>query len=298
MARGAKATQVAPIMVATWALLSVACGQAASRPSESVMPSATARRSRDAQTVDTNSNGADPQTQPHDKNVEHGAPSGINHLYNDPDASVERLRGVLESPRREAFRLRHTITAALEITPGARIADVGAGTGIFLTPFLEAVGTDGFVYLVETSATLLKHLEQRVTEEEHPNVRVIRGKQDHVQLKRSSVDHVFICNAYHHFESPKAILRSIRIALKKRGTLTVVDYVKREGVSSDFVLRHVRSTKEEVIREITKAGFKYKEGKDIPQLKENYIVQFTRKGPRGRDCLKLRSRRQGGCAQP
>ena len=66
---------------------------------------------------------------------------------------------------REIFRARQRIVAALGLAPGMAIADVGAGTGLFVGPFARKVGDGGSVYAVELSPKFVAHLAERVKRE-------------------------------------------------------------------------------------------------------------------------------------
>jgi predicted methyltransferase len=88
------------------------------------------------------------------------------------------------------------------------------------------------------------------------------------------VDVAFICDAYHHFEDPGAMLASIRGALRPGGTLVVVDFERVPGRSPDWVLKHVRAGKDEFRAEIEAAGFRF-EG-EVKLMRENYFLRFTR----------------------
>jgi predicted methyltransferase len=88
------------------------------------------------------------------------------------------------------------------------------------------------------------------------------------------VDVAFVCDTYHHFEDPKAMLASIRRALRPGGTLVVVDFERIPGTSPDWILKHVRAGKEDFRREIEASGFRF--GEEVKLMRENYFLRFTR----------------------
>jgi SAM-dependent methyltransferase len=98
--------------------------------------------------------------------------------------------------------------------------------------------------------------------------------QRHGKLAPASIDLAFICDAYHHFEQPKAMLASIRRALRPGGTLIVVDFERIPGVSPDWILKHVRAGKEDFRAEIEAAGFGFVE--EVKLMRENYVLRFSR----------------------
>jgi predicted methyltransferase len=71
------------------------------------------------------------------------------------------------------------------------------------------------------------------------------------------------------------MLASIHRALRSGGVLVVIDYERIPGVSSSWILGHVRAGKETVIGEIEAAGFRLvEERKGL--LSENYFLRFRR----------------------
>ena len=198
---------------------------------------------------------------------------GINKTYEHPDVpeSIQRF----ESNGRDVFDHRHEIVAALELKPGMTVADVGAGTGLFTRLISPAVGPTGKVYAVDIAKEFVDHIEKTAHEQKMENIVGVVCKQDSTELPPNSVDLVFICDVYHHFEFPQRTLHSIHEALKPNGQIVLIDYQRIAGKSSDFVMGHVRAGQEVFTQEIVDAGFKQiDEKKNL--LKESYFVRFEK----------------------
>ena len=121
----------------------------------------------------------------------------------------------------------------------------------------------------------MDHIGKTAAEQKIGNIQVILGKDASTELPPASVDLVFICDTYHHFEFPSRILESIHQALKPGGRLVIVDFIREPGVSREWILGHVRASQAVVEREVTQGGFrKNSEIKDI--MKENYLVTFIK----------------------
>ena len=168
------------------------------------------------------------------------------------------------------------IVKAAGIKPGAIVADVGAGTGLFTMLFAETVGKAGKVLAVDIAAPFLAKIRERAKTEQRANVETILGTDRDTQLPTNSVDLVFICDTYHHFEFPKVTLASIHRALKPGGVLVLVDFERIPGMSSDWTLNHVRAGREVFTKEIEDAGFERLDGEKLDCLKENYLVRFRK----------------------
>lgn len=199
---------------------------------------------------------------------------GINEYYQDPDFQtwIERF----ERSGREVYDKRNEIVAALGLRSGMTVADVGAGTGLFTLLFAPQVGPEGRVFAVDISAGFMRNVARRAGEQGYDNVQTIVSSQRDTKLPPGSIDVVFVCDTYHHFEYPEDMLASIRTALKPGGSLVVIDFRKQPGVSSSWVMDHVRANEALVMDEIQGAGFELITKHDW--LRSNYFMHFRKSG--------------------
>ncbi|MCR9201365.1 MAG: methyltransferase domain-containing protein [Planctomycetaceae bacterium] len=137
-----------------------------------------------------------------------------------------------EHPDRAAIRARQAIVDALNVRPGASVADLGCGTGVFLKPLVDSVGADGRVYAIETSAELVEHIEGRVEAENLDGVFVVRNDSESLQLTYHRVDRVLMVDTWQYLENPAAMLLSAQTALVPGGEVLVVDAENRLDDSS------------------------------------------------------------------
>jgi SAM-dependent methyltransferase len=201
---------------------------------------------------------------------------GINDKYLSPDLDVADWTKKFEGESRQIFVARDEIVAALELEPKDRVADVGAGTGLFTELMARAVGANGLVWAVEISPKFAEHLRVRFKEEGKSQVEVVENSDRSTMLAESSIDLAFICDVYHHFEYPKDMLRNLKYVLRGKGRLVVVDFERIPGESEPWILDHVRADKKTFRGEIEEAGFIFDKEIEIEGLKDNYILQFRR----------------------
>jgi predicted methyltransferase len=201
---------------------------------------------------------------------------GINKPFENPDLKefIEKFEG--ES--REIAANSKQIVAACHLKSGMVVADVGAGTGLFTRKFASEVGPKGKVFAVDISPTFLRHIDKICQEKQIKNVQTVLCDQFSTKLPPNSVDMVFICDTYHHFEFPQRTMQSIKEALRPGGQVILIDFERIEGTSTDWILNHVRAGKEVFVREVTSAGFKMVGEEKF--LKENYFVRFDKVGAR------------------
>lgn len=198
---------------------------------------------------------------------------GINQTFENPN--VPEFIGRFETEGRDAFDHRKEIVAALGLKPGMAVADVGAGTGLFARMFSPLVGESGKVFAVDISRKFVDHIREVAQKQGLKNIIGVVCTPEDVRLPPHSVDLVFICDTYHHFEFPAKMMGSIHKAVKPGGQAVLIDFARIEGQSSDWVMNHVRAGQEVFTQEIVNAGFKQVDEKhDL--LKESYFVRFKK----------------------
>ncbi|MDC3223641.1 methyltransferase domain-containing protein [Mariniblastus sp.] len=202
---------------------------------------------------------------------------GINKNFVDPEMSVEDYVKRFEIESREVYLARKAILGELTISPGVSVADVGAGTGLFSRMFSKSVGEAGWVYAVDISPRFIEHINRQSDAMNLNNITGVLCAENSINLPPQSVDLVFVCDTYHHFEYPKSTLSSIYRALKPGGEFVVIDFDRVPGKSREWLLGHVRAGKEVFRAEIMDAGFVLEEEVTIEGFKENYFLRFRKK---------------------
>ena len=206
-----------------------------------------------------------------------GASPDLNKEFVDPELDVDKWIERFEGESREVFVGRHDVLRATGVRPGDRVADVGAGTGLYTRLFAEAVGEKGWVHAIDIGPGFLQHINSTSAEAGLANVTAVLGRVDSVTLPPDAVDLVFICDTYHHFEAVEPTMASIHQALVRGGRLVVIDFDRIPEQSREWILDHVRAGKDESRREIEAAGFSFVEEIEIPGFEENYLLVFKKK---------------------
>lgn len=204
------------------------------------------------------------------------APAPAADPYPDEEANLDLWLERMEVGSREIYSARNAIAAAVGLKDGARIADIGAGTGIYSLLFSEKVGAEGAVFAVDIEPRFLKLINQRAEDDGRNNIVSVLGRPDSITLPPASVDAVFICDTYHYFENPSAIMSTVRAALKPGGALYIVDYDLAAGQAPPADHRHVRFGKDQVAAEVESFGFGPAVEIKVEGLAENYMLRFSR----------------------
>jgi predicted methyltransferase len=157
--------------------------------------------------------------------------------------------------RREAAQKATDLLAAMQVSPGDAVADVGAGDGYYSMRLADLVGPQGTVFAEDINDGGAK---ARVRAFNLRNVEVVKGEIDDPKLPAGRLAAVLIVDSYHHFTNYPAMLEKILNALKPGGRLVIVDYSSREHRTkprADQLQLH-EIDPELVIAEVRQAGFR------------------------------------------
>ncbi len=180
-----------------------------------------------------------------------------------PIEHVERTRDIaapsenvefFDRPERAAEEHTDELLTALAIPKGARVADLGAGTGFFTWRLAERVGPSGHVTAVDIQQQMLDLASQQVKRRGLSNVDYVLAGEVDPHLPAASYDLVFIGYAYHEFSAPEEMMRAIRRALKPDGRVFVLEYAQ-ENPNAPAAPQHKMAFRE-LRSEIEPVGFR------------------------------------------
>lgn len=154
---------------------------------------------------------------------------------------------------RDRWQQPERVIEVLDIVPGARIADLGAGGGYFTFRLAAATGPDGMVYAIDVDPAMLAYLRERAAERGARNVEVIEAGTDDPRLPDDGVDLLFTCNTYHHLTDRTAYFARLKPSLRPGARVAILDH---DG-SGVFGWLFGHSTPPETVRsEMEAAGYR------------------------------------------
>lgn len=173
------------------------------------------------------------------------------------------------------------LAAWLEIQPGARVADFGAGDGTFAIAMARRVGASGMVYATELDDESLADIRKATKEAGLSNLAVIKGAVAKTHLPENCCDALLSRLVYHHLTDAAAINADLFRSLRPGGRLLVIDF--EPGGIMDWIEspqtgeRHGGhgTPREKVVKEVTAAGFQLVRGPE-PWRGRTYGVLFRR----------------------
>jgi ubiquinone/menaquinone biosynthesis C-methylase UbiE len=128
-----------------------------------------------------------------------------------------------EGFNRDSSQQPERVIAALDLKPGDRVADLGAGGGYFTFRFADAVGPTGRVYAIDVDPDMIEYLKTRAAADGYQNVEVRAATADDAGLPPDSVDLLFTCNTDHHLDDRSAYFARTRSTLRPGGRVAIID---------------------------------------------------------------------------
>jgi len=175
-----------------------------------------------------------------------------------------------EGGDRDQWQQPDQVIAALQIAPGAEIADLGAGSGYFIFYLAKAAAPNGKVYAVDIDKGTNELIAERAKKDGVANVQTILAKPDDPLLPKSGVDLIFTSNTYHHFDNRIVYFNKLRRYLKPAGRVAIIDYDRRAWLEG--LLRHYTPS-EFIKREMEQAGYKLQQ--ELTFLDRQSFLIFT-----------------------
>lgn len=187
-----------------------------------------------------------------------------------PVAPIVSSRYLNEDARDSVSEAERVMELA-EIREGMYVADIGAGEGYYTVRLSPLVGRKGRVLAQDIVPATRDTLAHRVTREDLHNVAVKLGKPNDPLLPDASFDRVFMIHMYHEIERPSEFLWNLRVDLKPRGRVVVVDADRptdRHGTPPRLL-----------ICEFAAVGYQLTRFERLSES-ESYFAQFEPVGPR------------------
>jgi len=164
--------------------------------------------------------------------------------------------------------------AKLGLRDGMKVADFGAGTGLYSLASSKRVGPDGKIYAIEVQKDLVKKLEDEIKKHKAYNIDCIWGdieKKNGTKIGDETMDVVIISNVLFQAEDKIGLIDEAKRILKKDGKILLIDWQESFGGMGP-ALGHV--VNEEKAKELfISRGFKFLE--NIVVSPHHYGIIFT-----------------------
>ena len=196
---------------------------------------------------------------------EHGP---LVHRFED----AARWAKEFDDPARDAWQKPVDVIAAMGISAGQTVADLGAGTGYFLPHLARAVGPRGKVIGLDIEPDMVRYMRERIAREGLVGASASVVPLDDPGLPAGTIDRVLIVDTWHHIDGRAAYAAKLRGVLAPGGAVFVVDFTMEAKHGPPA---HHRLRPEQVMDELTAGGL---EASLIEEpLPDQYIVVGRRK---------------------
>ncbi len=164
-----------------------------------------------------------------------------------------RSLNLLNDPERLGWENPDVIWKELGLTDPRVLVDIGAGTGFFAVPFARK-GPHITVHSCDLQDEMLGWLRDHIPADLRRRIIPVKMEERRVPLADGIADLVYMINLHHELEDRDAIMKECFRLLKSGGTVMAIDWKKGETPMGPP--QEIRATEEEIIADLTKAGFK------------------------------------------
>ncbi|WP_375456418.1 class I SAM-dependent methyltransferase [uncultured Methylobacterium sp.] len=189
-----------------------------------------------------------------------------------PVAEIVAAQWALEREREKADEFGQ-VARLMGFKAGETVADIGAGSGYYVTRLSPLLGPQGRVLGEDVTPRYLADLEGRVRKAGLGNVTVVRGEPHDPRLAPASVDAAILVHMYHEITQPYGLLHNLAAAMKPGGRVGIVD-------ADDIPSRH--GTPPKLLRcELSAAGYR-ETGFSVLDGGVGYLAIFAAPAPGAR----------------
>ena len=142
-----------------------------------------------------------------------GVPAGV---FPKPDRPVADIVSPIwhDEKERDDADEPGQLVRLLGIKSGMTVADIGAGSGYYVTRLSPIVGSNGRIIAEDIVPDYLRSLRNRVRDLGLQNVAISRGEPHDPRLPAGSLDIAILVHMYHEIARPYALLYNLVPALK------------------------------------------------------------------------------------
>ena len=154
--------------------------------------------------------------------------------------------------RQDRLRDPDRVVAALDVSPGDIVADLGPGAGHFTIRLARAVEPDGVLYAADASRSTLEDIQRGAIDRGLRTLRTVQVARDRLELPEP-VNLLFVSATYHHLPDQVGYFADARRFLQPGGRVAILES-RGEGLLARWMAWH--ATPPSRIREqMAEAGY-------------------------------------------
>lgn len=120
----------------------------------------------------------------------------------------------------EAARL----AAVIEARPGARIAEIGAGSGTMAAEIATIVGPEGALFATEINPGAVTELQALKQVRHLAQLSVVEAKERSTNLETACCSAVYMRNVLHHIDDWRGYAQDLHRTVRPGGVIAIIDF--------------------------------------------------------------------------
>lgn len=156
-----------------------------------------------------------------------GHPDGIQKRYCGRQiARVMGWQGAewLERPERKSEEGLEQLIDRLNLKPGMKVGDIGAGTGRLSVLMADRVQPDGQIWAVDVQPEMVNYLQARAAKLGKNQLLVGLSSVTSPNIQAATLDLAVMVDVYHELEYPREFLQNLMKSVKPGGQIVFVEY--------------------------------------------------------------------------
>lgn len=159
--------------------------------------------------------------------MQSGHPDGIQKRYCGRQiAKIMGWEGAewLDRPERKAEEGLDQLIDQLQLKPGMKIGDIGAGTGRLSVLMAGRVQPEGQIWAVDVQPEMVSYLQTRASKLGKHQLIVGLSSATNPNLPAATLDLAIMVDVYHELEFPREFLQNLMKSVKPGGQIVFVEY--------------------------------------------------------------------------
>ncbi|MEK0435662.1 MAG: hypothetical protein RL369_1711, partial [Pseudomonadota bacterium] len=154
--------------------------------------------------------------------IKFGDPDGIRKRY--CGRQIAQIMGWvgaewLERPERKTEEGLDQLIDLLQLKPGMKIGDIGAGTGRLSVMLAKRVQPGGQVWSVDVQPEMVRYLQTRASKLGKDQLIVGLSSASNPNLPEATLDLAIMVDVYHELEYPREFLQNLMKSVKPGGQI-------------------------------------------------------------------------------
>jgi len=167
--------------------------------------------------------------------------------------------------------------AKMKLREGMKVADLGAGPGLYARALSKRVGNNGKVYAVEVQKNLISHLQSELKRWNISNVECIWGDIERLggtKIADKTMDAVVVSNVLFQVHDKLGFVDEIKRILKPKSQLLIIDWSESFGGMGPELGAVMSKSKTEEL--FSKKGFKIVENVSVGAHHYGIIMEYEK----------------------